>query len=161
MQGKIKKHYAFEQEILANRNGIANLEKYGESLIEANHFAKEDIAARIENLASEWKKLQAASADKGQKLKEASQLVDFIRAVQEVKSWITAKIEIAESQEVGTDVETCHTVQKNFEEFHTDVKANVSRIDAINESAKALIAEGHPQHDVLQEHQDVSCVAFF
>jgi hypothetical protein len=161
LQAKIKKHSAFEQELMANHNGVDELKKYGDSLVKADHFAKDDISSRVANMLQEWSNLTTMSADKAQKLKEASQLVDFAREVREVRSWIEAKTVTASCTEAGVDVDHCLSLQKQFDEFYTDMTANYNRVDSINKMTKALLDEGHPQRDVLTEHKQVLLLIFW
>lgn len=65
MQGKVQKHQAFEAELSANQSRIDALEKAGQKLIDVNHYASDEVAARMNEVISLWKKLLEATELKG------------------------------------------------------------------------------------------------
>ena len=67
LQGKVQKHQAFEAELSANQSRIDALEKAGQKLIDVDHYAKEEVAARMNEVISLWKKLLEATELKGMK----------------------------------------------------------------------------------------------
>lgn len=67
LQGKVQKHQAFEAELSANQSRIDALEKAGQKLIDVNHYAKEEVAARMNEVLSLWKKLLEATELKGER----------------------------------------------------------------------------------------------
>nr|BAE91477.1 unnamed protein product [Macaca fascicularis] len=79
LQGKVQKHQAFEAELSANQSRIDALEKAGQKLIDVNHYAKDEVAARMNEVISLWKKLLEATELKGIKLREANQQQQFNR----------------------------------------------------------------------------------
>ncbi len=54
MQAKIQKHQAFEAEVAAHANAITNLDKVGEEMIEADHYAKETIRVKSSSTSSKF-----------------------------------------------------------------------------------------------------------
>lgn len=67
LQGKVQKHQAFEAELSANQSRIDALEKAGQKLIDVNHYAKDEVAARMNEVISLWKKLLEATELKGKR----------------------------------------------------------------------------------------------
>lgn len=67
LQGKVQKHQAFEAELSANQSRIDALEKAGQKLIDVNHYAKDEVAARMNEVISLWKKLLEATELKGRR----------------------------------------------------------------------------------------------
>ena len=72
LQGKVQKHQAFEAELSANQSRIDALEKAGQKLIDVDHYAKEEVAARMNEVISLWKKLLEATELKGMKNRKKS-----------------------------------------------------------------------------------------
>lgn len=70
MQGKVQKHQAFEAELSANQSRIDALEKAGQKLIDVKHYASDEVAARMNEVISLWKKLLEATELKGTTLSE-------------------------------------------------------------------------------------------
>lgn len=65
LQGKVQKHQAFEAELSANQSRIDALEQAGQKLIDVKHYASEEVAARMNEVISLWKKLLEATELKG------------------------------------------------------------------------------------------------
>ena len=68
LQGKVQKHQAFEAELSANQSRIDALQKSGQELLDGKHYASDEVAARMEEVSSQWKKLLEATELKGEKV---------------------------------------------------------------------------------------------
>lgn len=65
LQGKVQKHQAFEAELSANQSRIDALQKSGQELLDGKHYASSEVAERMEEVGSQWKKLLEATELKG------------------------------------------------------------------------------------------------
>lgn len=61
----MQKHQAFEAELSANQSRIDALHKSGQDLLERKHYASSEVARRMEEVSSQWKKLLEATELKG------------------------------------------------------------------------------------------------
>lgn len=61
----MQKHQAFEAELSANQSRIDALQKSGQELIDANHYASDEVSGRMDEVGSMWKKLLEATELKG------------------------------------------------------------------------------------------------
>lgn len=61
----MQKHQAFEAELSANQSRIDALHKSGQDLLERKHYASGEVARRMEEVSSQWKKLLEATELKG------------------------------------------------------------------------------------------------
>ena len=61
-------------------------------MISADHYAKVTIRERLDELHRLWELLLSKLGEKGMKLQQALQLVQFIRECEEVMFWITDKV---------------------------------------------------------------------
>ena len=159
-QGKIKKHQAFEAEIAANEDAIGSLNRTGEALINNQHFASEAISTRLSAVGARWEELKVKSQEKAQKLQDAQDLLLFRREADEVMMWISDKVAVASSKEVGKDLEHNEDLQKKFDDFYNDLVASEARIDTLNESALKLIGNAHPDQATIRNRQQV-CLGFW
>ena len=64
----------------------------GETLIEQEHYAQDEIEARVESLFTLWDQLTDATKAKGRGLAEALSLMSFNRQVDTVHSMITERV---------------------------------------------------------------------
>lgn len=61
----MQKHQAFEAELSANQSRIDALQTSGQELLERKHYASSEVARRMEEVSSQWKKLLEATELKG------------------------------------------------------------------------------------------------
>ena len=66
----------------------------GETLIEQQHYAQDEIEARVESLFTLWDQLTEATKAKGRGLAEALSLMSFNRQVDTVHSMITERVSV-------------------------------------------------------------------
>ncbi|XP_061725746.1 spectrin beta chain, non-erythrocytic 5-like [Cydia pomonella] len=60
LQSKIQKHAAFESELASNKKRIDDVANRGEELIEAKHYASQEISTHVEELENQWRELQVS-----------------------------------------------------------------------------------------------------
>lgn len=72
----------------------------------------------------------------------------------EVATWISDREAVASSEEVGKDLEHVEMLQKNFADFMKDLQANESSIAQVNQIAKKLLTERHPEADLIKNRQE-------
>ncbi|OTF69634.1 hypothetical protein BLA29_011962, partial [Euroglyphus maynei] len=144
LQAKIQKHQAFEAEVHAHANAIAELDATGNDMISQQHFASEVIKQRLEELHRLWEMLMIKMNNKGYQLQQAFILVQFLRRCDEIMYWIKDKEAIVSSGDIGQDLEHVEVLQKNFDEFKKDMASQEIRINEIDRDANALIQKDHP-----------------
>lgn len=88
LQSKIQKHSVFDAELLANSSRISSIIAEGENLIDAKHFASNEIQQQLELVETEWSKLQDASRIKKIRLVQAYDALIFLRSIDELNSWM-------------------------------------------------------------------------
>ncbi|XP_078606067.1 spectrin alpha chain, non-erythrocytic 1-like isoform X27 [Branchiostoma floridae x Branchiostoma japonicum] len=154
LQGKLQKHQAFEAEVQANSNAIMVLDTTGQEMISESHFRSEDIQATLDELHRLWDLLMMKLADKGVKLMQAMKLVQFLRLCDEVNYWIKDKETFASAVETGRDLEHVEVLQKQFEEFQTDLSAHEEKINDVNNTADSLVNDEHPEVEQIRNKQE-------
>uniref|UniRef100_A0A452EHD5 Spectrin alpha chain, non-erythrocytic 1 n=1 Tax=Capra hircus TaxID=9925 RepID=A0A452EHD5_CAPHI len=112
LQGKVQKHQAFEAELSANQSRIDALEKAGQKLIDVDHYAKDEVATRMNEVISLWKKLLEATELKGIKLREANQQQQFNRNVEDIELWLYEVEGHLASDDYGKDLTNVQNLQK-------------------------------------------------
>lgn len=65
MPGKLQKHKAFVSELEANEARINNVKAKGDELIDANHYASENINTQLDDVMAKWDELKVKADDKG------------------------------------------------------------------------------------------------
>ena len=69
-------------------------------------------------------------------------------------AWISDREAVASSEELGKDLEHVEMLQKNFADFLKDLEANRVRIAEITQLAKKLLAEHHPDYQLIEARQE-------
>ncbi|XP_068925579.1 spectrin alpha chain, non-erythrocytic 1 isoform X9 [Petaurus breviceps papuanus] len=154
LQGKVQKHQAFEAELSANQSRIDALEKAGQKLIDVNHYAKDEVATRMNEVISLWKKLLEATELKGIKLREANQQQQFNRNVEDIELWLYEVEGHLASDDYGKDLTNVQNLQKKHALLEADVAAHQDRIDGITIQARQFQDAGHFDADNIKKKQE-------
>ncbi|XP_059870022.1 spectrin alpha chain, non-erythrocytic 1 isoform X1 [Delphinus delphis] len=154
LQGKVQKHQAFEAELSANQSRIDALEKAGQKLIDVNHYAKDEVAARMNEVISLWKKLLEATELKGIKLREANQQQQFNRNVEDIELWLYEVEGHLASDDYGKDLTNVQNLQKKHALLEADVAAHQDRIDGITIQARQFQDAGHFDAENIKKKQE-------
>ena len=80
-----------------------------------------------------------------EKLEESCKAYQLVREAGELAQWINDKEQIALSDEVGDDLEQVEVVQRKFDDFQKDLKANEARLVELNTIAERLTAMGQTE----------------
>ncbi|XP_012876722.1 PREDICTED: spectrin alpha chain, non-erythrocytic 1 [Dipodomys ordii] len=154
LQGKVQKHQAFEAELSANQSRIDALEKAGQKLIDVNHYAKDEVATRMNEVISLWKKLLEATELKGIKLREANQQQQFNRNVEDIELWLYEVEGHLASDDYGKDLTNVQNLQKKHALLEADVAAHQDRIDGITIQARQFQDAGHFDAENIKKKQE-------
>uniref|UniRef100_A0A4W3J576 Spectrin alpha, non-erythrocytic 1 n=1 Tax=Callorhinchus milii TaxID=7868 RepID=A0A4W3J576_CALMI len=154
LQGKVQKHQAFEAELSANQSRIDTLQRGGQELIDANHYASDEVSARMNEVISLWKKLLEATEMKGIKLREANQQQQFNRNVEDIELWLYEVEGHLGSDDYGKDLTSVQNLQKKHALLEADIAAHQDRIDGINIQARQFQEAGHFDADNIKKKQE-------
>lgn len=149
LQAKIQKHQAFEAEVAAHSNAIVVLDNTGMEMIHQDHFQRDAIKERLDELHRLWELLLSKLAEKGLRLQQVLVLVQFLRQSDEVMFWIRDKEAFVTSAESGHDLEHVEVLQRKFDEFQKDMASQEYRVGEVCETADRLIAEQHPEDEQI------------
>uniref|UniRef100_T1IUQ9 Spectrin alpha chain n=1 Tax=Strigamia maritima TaxID=126957 RepID=T1IUQ9_STRMM len=131
LNGKVQKHQNFEQELSANKNRIDEITSTAQELIEADHYASDQIGDRMNEIVKLWETLVEATERKGAKLAEASQQQQFNRG----------------------DLTSVQNLLKKQALLEADVIAHQDRIDGIGIQANQFVECGHFDADAIKNKQ--------
>ena len=65
MPGKLQKHKAFVSEVEANEARINNVKEKGDELVNADHYASENIKSHLDDMLTKWDELKVKADEKG------------------------------------------------------------------------------------------------
>lgn len=153
LQGKLQKHENFASELSANQPRIEAVTKQGQDLIEQEHYQKEHIRERVDEILLLWEQLLEQSDRKGSKLKEANDQQQFNRNVEDIEVWLGEIEGQLMSEDFGKDLTSVQNLQKKHALLESDVAARQDRVDGIAQAAQQFVDSGHFDADSIKNKQ--------
>ncbi|GFT44789.1 spectrin alpha chain [Nephila pilipes] len=126
-----------------------------------------NISARQAQIETQYENLMGLGQERRNKLEESCKAYQLVREAAELAQWLKDKEQIAQVQDVGEDLEQVEVMQKNFDDFRTELQTNEARLQQMNETASKLMSSGHTEaalkiqaqiEDVNQKWQEVQHV---
>lgn len=104
------------------------------------------ISARQAQINAQYDRLLQLANERQNKLSETVKAYVVLREGAELANWIKDKEMHAQVQDVaGEDLEQVEVLQKKFDDFQTDLKANEVRLAEMNEIAMQLVTLGQTE----------------
>lgn len=104
------------------------------------------ISARQAQINGQYERLLQLANERQNKLSETVKAYVILREGAELANWIKDKEMHAQVQDVaGEDLEQVEVLQKKFDDFQTDLKANEVRLAEMNEIAMQLVTLGQTE----------------
>ena len=115
------------------------------SASQQNLIDKHSIGTRQNQINEQYDNLLNSAHDRQKKLKDAVKAFVLVREASELAAWIKDKENHAQIQDIGEDLEQVEVMQKKFDDFQTDLRANEVRLAEMNELALQLISLGQTE----------------
>lgn len=151
LQNKIQKHSVFDAELSANSNRVSKVIAEGVQLIDAKHYASDDIYSQIDILESDWGKLREMSRDKKQKLAEAYDALIFGRSLDEFNSWMEEIETHLSSDDYGKDLASCNNLLKKHDILEQDMTNHNDLCESMTEQDNNFMKRNHFMKDDIHE----------
>ncbi|XP_058446279.1 spectrin beta chain, non-erythrocytic 5 isoform X3 [Malaya genurostris] len=151
LQSKIQKHTAFDAELGANSSRVSAIIEEGESLINADHYAKALVQEQLDVLEADWQKLREASGDKKDRLAEAYEARLFERSLEDFNNWMDEVELQLSSEDYGRDLASVNNLLKKHEMLEADVAHHLETCDQIKATDDKFLASDHFLKDELHE----------
>lgn len=117
----------------------------GLSASQQNLADNSSIAARQNQIQNQYDQLLALARERQNKLNETVKAYVLVREAAELATWIKDKENLAEVVDIGEDLEQVEVMQKKFDDFQADLKANEVRLAEMNEIAMQLMSLGQTE----------------
>lgn len=154
LKGKLKGHETDDAEIFANAERVASINHRADRLLASNHFAAPEIQRAVEKLNGDWRMLQEASQDKGQKLREVLQQVEYNLSVSDIEQWCSETEQALRNDDLGRDQTTSQNLLKKHQQLDADVKSRRADITKLSATAQALVDAGNFQKNAIRRTCD-------
>ncbi|XP_065209601.1 spectrin alpha chain isoform X2 [Planococcus citri] len=106
---------------------------------------RNSISARQNQIEQQYEHLLALARERQNKLNETVKAYVLVREASELATWIKDKESHAQIQDVGEDLEQVEVMQKKFDDFQSDLRANEVRLAEMNEIALQLMSLGQTE----------------
>uniref|UniRef100_A0A8C9TFL8 Spectrin alpha, non-erythrocytic 1 n=1 Tax=Scleropages formosus TaxID=113540 RepID=A0A8C9TFL8_SCLFO len=153
VEALLKKHEDFEKSLSAQEEKITALDEFATKLIQNNHYAKDDVAARRDALLNRRNALHDRAQSRRAALEDSFQLQQFFRDSDELTSWINEKMKTATDEAYKDPSNLQGKVQKH-QAFEAELSANQSRVDGLQTSGQDLIDRQHYAADEVSSRMD-------
>ncbi|XP_073790682.1 spectrin alpha chain, non-erythrocytic 1 isoform X27 [Danio rerio] len=100
------------------------------------------IGLRQDQIENQYGTLLELGEKRKDMLEKSCKKFMLFREANELQQWINEKESALTNEEVGSDLEQVEVLQKKFDDFQKDLKANESRLRDINKVASELESEG-------------------
>lgn len=107
----------------------------------------------IFQIEGQYSNLLGLANERQNKLNETVKAYVLVREAAELANWIKDKENYAEVEDVGEDLEQVEVLQKKFDDFQSDLKANEVRLAEMNEIAVQLMSIGQTEAAVKIQTQ--------
>lgn len=153
LNGKLQKHQNFEQELQANRTRMEEMVEQGQKLCASEHYARDRIQSRIDEIVALWASLSEASERKASKLQEAAQQQQFNRTCEDLELWLSELEGQLQSEDYGKDLTSVQNLLKKQALLEADVASHQERVEAVAQAAERFVQEGHFDADSIKQKQ--------
>lgn len=100
------------------------------------------VSSRQVQIEKLYENILSLCSERAKRLGETCKAYQLVREATELSNWIKTKEQHAQIQNVGDDLEHVEVMQKKFDDFQTDLKANEVRLAEMNEIAMQLVTLG-------------------
>ncbi len=100
------------------------------------------VGARQVQIEKLYENILNLGKERAKRLKETCKAYELVRDAAELSNWIKTKEQHAQIEDVTDDLEQVEVMQKKFDDFQTDLRANEVRLAEMNEIALQLVTLG-------------------
>ena len=151
VEALVKKHEDFEKSLAAQEEKIKALDEFATKLIENEHYAADDVAARRDALLQRRNALHDKATMRRLRLEESYKYQMFERDFDETKIWINEKLKAA-SDEGYLDPTNLQGKLQKHQNFEAELSANEPRIEEVTRNGEELINADHYAKEPIQDH---------
>lgn len=151
-----RKHEAIEAAIRDYNNTMNQLKKTANSLIDESVPESERISQRQNEINKLYSQLNELAAERRAHLDEGLDLFKLNREIEDLTQWISERDAIANSHELGQDLDHVIMLRERFKQFAKDTeKCGSERVKRVNETANDLILSGHADNNMIANWKDM------
>ena len=140
VEGLMKRHQDFESTLVAQDERLKLFSEMANKLIDACHYDAEYINERRNQVLEKRQKVKERAGERKKALSKSLKYHDFKTSVDDMKAWISEKLETA-SDESYKDLTNLERKLQKHEAFAREIIANEVHLRSINRVGSKLMTE--------------------
>uniref|UniRef100_G3W7Y5 Spectrin alpha chain, erythrocytic 1 n=1 Tax=Sarcophilus harrisii TaxID=9305 RepID=G3W7Y5_SARHA len=154
LKSRVQKQKVFSEELMNNEIRLNDLKKTGQEMIDNNHYASDNVAARISEITALWKELLEATKQKGAQLHEANKQLQFEQSVEDLARWLEEAEGQVTSEDYGKGLADVQNLLRKHGVLETSVDAHQDQVDTITDLATYFEEVEHPDAGEMKLRQE-------
>ncbi|XP_055377124.1 spectrin alpha chain isoform X3 [Condylostylus longicornis] len=147
----IERHQEHRTEIDARASTFAAFEQFGNELLQANHYASNDIKNKIDDLAKAREELEKAWTERRLQLEQNLDLQLYMRDCEQAENWMSAREAFVTADEVDSKGDNVEALIKKHEDFDKAINGHEEKIAALQVLADTLIVQNHYASNLIDD----------
>uniref|UniRef100_A0A8C7C107 Spectrin alpha chain, erythrocytic 1 n=1 Tax=Neovison vison TaxID=452646 RepID=A0A8C7C107_NEOVI len=154
LKSRVQKQEEFKNELEDYQRLLDTLEKTGQEMIEADHYASDKVAERMDEVISLWKELLAATEQKGNQLHEANQELQFKNTAEDLERWLGDAEQQVASEDYGKGLSDVQNLLRKHGFLVSAVGAHQDQVDTLTDLAVYFEKIDHPDAGDIKARQE-------
>ncbi|XP_039200273.1 spectrin beta chain, non-erythrocytic 1 isoform X3 [Crotalus tigris] len=152
-QSLVKKHKDVAEEIASYRSIIDSLHEQAKAL--PQEYAESiDVQSRLSGIEERYKEVAELTRLRKQALQDTLALYKMFSEADACELWIDEKEQWLINMEIPEKLEDLEVIQHRFESLEPEMNSQASRVAVVNQIARQLIHNGHPNEKEIKAQQD-------
>ncbi|XP_060228154.1 spectrin beta chain, non-erythrocytic 5 [Meriones unguiculatus] len=139
-----ERHQILENEISSHKALSQVVIGRGHKLVQAGHFAAEEVAARVQQLEAALDYLQTEAARRRRRLQQALEVQQMLIELLEAGSWLAERGHILDSEDLGQDAEATQVLLRHLQATTRDLEVFSSRTEQLQQTVALLESGQNP-----------------
>uniref|UniRef100_A0A8C5WUY0 Spectrin beta chain, non-erythrocytic 1 n=1 Tax=Laticauda laticaudata TaxID=8630 RepID=A0A8C5WUY0_LATLA len=152
-QSLVKKHKDVAEEIASYRSIIDSLHEQANALPQ-EYAESVDVQSRLSGIEERYKEVAELTRLRKQALQDTLALYKMFSEADACELWIDEKEQWLNNMEIPEKLEDLEVIQHRFESLEPEMNSQASRVAVVNQIARQLIHNGHPNEKEIKAQQD-------
>nr|XP_055190004.1 spectrin alpha chain, erythrocytic 1 [Nyctereutes procyonoides] len=154
LKSQIQKQKEFKIELEENQRLLDTLEKTGQEMIEADHYASDKVKVRVSEVVGLWKELLEITEQKGTQLYEANQELQFKNTAEDLEHWLGEAEQQATAEDYGKSLADVQNLLRKHGFLESAVGGHQDQIDILRDLAAYFEERDHPDAGDIKARQE-------
>ncbi|XP_026684497.1 spectrin alpha chain-like [Diaphorina citri] len=151
----LERHQEHKGEIDAREDSFRGTADAGQSLLDRNHYAADDIREKLRNLENDKTHLLTLWEERRILYEQCMDLQLFYRDTEQADTWMAKQEAFLSNEDLGDSLDSVEALIKKHEDFEKSLAAQEEKIKALDEFATKLIEGQHYAADDVAQRRDL------